>query len=182
MGHYMFVPDSIQNVSGVSLIKFELALLDRLLYKNQNRFRNDRGFKALKILQKSAQKFIDRFPTSVLTNLSSLMPVGIPPVELRSTESVSILLPPPTIPQYTAIHVWASSLMAVRWVNFVHVVKMSRLLSLKSSETYEVAFSLPHDSLLAAPWDDKVWAHCYRCIEEHNPITYSDRFGSSLQL
>ena len=110
----MSVPDSIQIVSGVNLIKFELALLDRLLYKNQNRFRNDRGFKALKILQKSAQKFIDRLPTSVLTNLSSLMPVGIPPVELRSTESVSILLPPPTIPQYTAIHVWASSLMAVR--------------------------------------------------------------------
>ena len=113
-GKSMRVPDSIQIVSGVNLIKFELALLDRLLYKNQNRFRNDRGFKALKILQKSAQKFIDRFPTSVLTNLSSLMPVGIPPVELRSTESVSILLPPPTIPQYTAIHVWASSLMAVR--------------------------------------------------------------------
>ena len=106
-------------VSGFDLMKFEFALLDRLLYKTQNRFRNDRGFKALKILQKSTEKFLARFPSNVLTNLSSLMPVGIPSAGTRapdspSTDSVSILITPTSLPQYTALHVWGAVLMAAR--------------------------------------------------------------------
>ena len=38
---------------GVKLLKEESQLLDRILYKNHNRFRNDRGYKAIQILQKS---------------------------------------------------------------------------------------------------------------------------------
>ncbi len=39
----------------LSVLEFELKLLSQLLYKLHNRFRNDRGYKALRILEKSGK-------------------------------------------------------------------------------------------------------------------------------
>jgi hypothetical protein len=39
----------------VNVLEFELKLLSRLLYKLHNRFRNDRGYKALRMLEKSGK-------------------------------------------------------------------------------------------------------------------------------
>ena len=42
--------------SHLTVLEFELKLLRQLLYKLHNRFRNDRGYKALRILEKSGNK------------------------------------------------------------------------------------------------------------------------------
>ncbi len=39
----------------LAVLEFELKLLTQLLYKLHNRFRNDRGYKALRILEKSGE-------------------------------------------------------------------------------------------------------------------------------
>ncbi len=39
----------------LAVLVFELKLLTQLLYKLHNRFRNDRGYKALRILEKSGK-------------------------------------------------------------------------------------------------------------------------------
>ncbi len=39
----------------LAVLEFECKLLSRLLYKLHNRFRNDRGYKALRILEKSGK-------------------------------------------------------------------------------------------------------------------------------
>jgi hypothetical protein len=39
----------------LAVLEFESKLLSRLLYKLHNRFRNDRGYKALRILEKSGK-------------------------------------------------------------------------------------------------------------------------------
>ncbi len=39
----------------LAVLEFELQLLRRLLYKLHNRFRNDRGYKAMRILEKSGK-------------------------------------------------------------------------------------------------------------------------------
>ncbi len=39
----------------LAVLEFELQLLSRLLYKLHNRFRNDRGYKALRMLEKSGK-------------------------------------------------------------------------------------------------------------------------------
>jgi hypothetical protein len=41
--------------SQLSVIEFELKLLRQLLYKLHNRFHNDRGYKAMRILEKSGK-------------------------------------------------------------------------------------------------------------------------------
>ena len=40
-------------ILGLKLLTIERVFLDRLLYKHHNRFRNDRGYKSLRILLKS---------------------------------------------------------------------------------------------------------------------------------
>jgi hypothetical protein len=42
----------------LAVLEFELKLLSRLLYKLHNRFRNDRGYKALRILEKSGKSVL----------------------------------------------------------------------------------------------------------------------------
>jgi len=94
----------IQEMSeGVKLLKEESQLLDRILYKNHNRFRNDRGYKAIQILQKSVLRLLDQLSLSALSELSSVLPVGLPPA---SGGVSSVLLPPSSLAQYTALHVW----------------------------------------------------------------------------
>jgi len=46
-------------VAIIHLIKEELSLLSRLLYKGHNRFRNDKGYKDLRILEKSLLKLLN---------------------------------------------------------------------------------------------------------------------------
>jgi hypothetical protein len=42
----------------LAVLEFELQLLSRLLYKLHNRFRNDRGYKALRMLEKSGKSVL----------------------------------------------------------------------------------------------------------------------------
>ncbi len=42
----------------LAVLEFELKLLSRLLYKLHNRFRNDRGYKALRMLEKSGKSVL----------------------------------------------------------------------------------------------------------------------------
>jgi len=85
---------------GMRLMSFEKKLLSRLLYKHHNRFRNDRGYKALRILEKSVMKLESGFPEHLLDNLSGLMPIGVP------ESGGQPYLPPTAIAQYTGLHLW----------------------------------------------------------------------------
>merc|ERR1711872_201237 len=82
------------------LMSFEKKLLSRLLYKHHNRFRNDRGYKALRILEKSVMKLESGFPEHLLDNLSGLMPISVP------ESGGQPYLPPTAIAQYTGLHLW----------------------------------------------------------------------------
>ena len=43
----------------IATLKFELKLLTQILYKNHNRFHNDKGYKDLRMLEKSVKKLVD---------------------------------------------------------------------------------------------------------------------------
>jgi len=92
---------------GLKLLTPETQFLDRLLYKHHNRFRNDRGYKSLRILLKSVRKLETVCPLKELTNLSSLLPLMVP-------SGTEILLPPPSLPQYSGVKVWLATKLMER--------------------------------------------------------------------
>jgi len=102
--HTEFKRERTTSDEGLKLLETELRFLERILFKNHNRFRNDRGYKALRILQKSVSKLLTNFPTNALNNLSTLMPIGLPYSDGNQTPSV--LLPPTAIAQYAAVQLW----------------------------------------------------------------------------
>merc|ERR1711983_272940 len=48
-----------ENKENIKILKDEAKLLSTLLYKNHNRFRNDKGYKTLRMVEKSLQKFLE---------------------------------------------------------------------------------------------------------------------------
>ena len=45
--------------SDLNVLETEFKLFSHILYKNHNRFRNDKGYKDLRMLEKSLQKFLN---------------------------------------------------------------------------------------------------------------------------
>jgi len=48
----------VESKENIKILKEEAKLLNTILYKNHNRFRNDKGYKTLRMIEKSLQKFL----------------------------------------------------------------------------------------------------------------------------
>jgi len=49
----------VESKENIKILKEEAKLLNTILYKNHNRFRNDKGYKTLRMIEKSLQKFLE---------------------------------------------------------------------------------------------------------------------------
>jgi len=64
----------VESKDNIKILKDEFNLLHTLLYKNHNRFRNDKGYKTLRMIEKSLQKFLGAPFHSVLSDLLQFIP------------------------------------------------------------------------------------------------------------
>ena len=64
----------VESKENIKIIKDEAKLLNTLLYKNHNRFRNDKGYKTLRMVEKSLQKFLDSPFHTTLPDLLQFIP------------------------------------------------------------------------------------------------------------
>jgi len=64
----------VESKDNIKILKDEFKLLHTLLYKNHNRFRNDKGYKTLRMIEKSLQKFLGAQFHSVLPDLLQFIP------------------------------------------------------------------------------------------------------------
>lgn len=87
--------------STVSSIEEEVKLLRTVLYKNHNRFRNDKGYKTLRMLEKNTLKFLNQNFSSVISDFLELVPAS------PSTQSVS--LPTLAMCQYCMLLVYQAA-------------------------------------------------------------------------
>jgi len=95
-GNYR-IKAEIKNVEeGLKLLTIERVFLDRLLYKHHNRFRNDRGYKSLRILLKSVSKLENLSPVKPVANFCSLLPIVMP-------GGAETHLPPPSLAQFSSV-------------------------------------------------------------------------------
>lgn len=72
--------------NSLKILSAELNLFSHILYKNHNRFRNDKGYKDLRMLEKSLQKFIKHEFLKSLVNFLGFIPDS-------STQNIKIFLP-----------------------------------------------------------------------------------------
>ena len=63
-----------ESKDNLKILKDEYKLLNTLLYKNHNRFRNDKGYKTLRMIEKSLQKFLDAPFHTALLDLLQFIP------------------------------------------------------------------------------------------------------------
>jgi len=59
---------------GLNILASELKLFSHMLFKNHNRFRNDKGYKDLRMLEKSLQKFMNHDFMKSLKNFLGFIP------------------------------------------------------------------------------------------------------------
>jgi len=64
----------VESKENIKILKEEAKLLNTILYKNHNRFRNDKGYKTLKMIDKSLQKFFDSPIHTTLPDLLQFIP------------------------------------------------------------------------------------------------------------
>ena len=74
-----FVDGHLNKLSAI--LKVEEKLLSTLLYKNHHRFRNDKGFKDLKIVLKYLNRFIKYDVQKAIKNFSDLFPLYVDVLE-----------------------------------------------------------------------------------------------------
>jgi len=86
---------------GLLQLEEELKLLTTLLYKNHNRFRNDKGYKTLRMLEKSCLRLCDNDLTNSVTDFLSFIP--------DSSASNNLCLPTLSMCQYVLHNVHNSA-------------------------------------------------------------------------
>jgi len=88
-------------------LQFELKFLSQILYKNHNRFHNDKGYKDLRMLEKSAQKLLNFNFLRTVNNFLSLIP-------LSASFSQSVYLPPRTLTQHSLLQLYGAGALLAR--------------------------------------------------------------------
>ena len=73
--------------TSLGILAPELKLFSHILYKNHNRFRNDKGYKDLRMLEKSLKKFINHNFMKSLVNFLGFIP------DSSSSTSTKVYLP-----------------------------------------------------------------------------------------
>jgi hypothetical protein len=87
--------------------KFELKLLSQILYKNHNRFRNDKGYKDARMLEKSANKFVNHNFVRPVSNFLNLIPSS-------ASVSIKVYLPPVTVAEYSLLQLLGAGALLSR--------------------------------------------------------------------
>ena len=88
------------NKKDIKILTEELKLLNTVLFKNHNRFRNDKGYKTLRMVEKSLQKFLISPIHTTLPDLLQFVP---------DTLQTSVHLPTLAMCQYCMLQCYQSA-------------------------------------------------------------------------
>ena len=101
--HFKKVIPSLQTVNGYA--KVEITVLANLIWKNHNRFRNDKGFKDLKIVKKCALRMYQELKLeAILSNFASSFPLAF---DMKSASK--IYLPTSYMAHYALVRLYGSA-------------------------------------------------------------------------
>lgn len=91
----------------ITTLQFELKFLSQILYKNHNRFHNDKGYKDLRMLEKSVTKLLNFNFLRTVNNFLSLIPV-------IASVSLSVYLPPQSLSQHSLLQLYGAGALLSR--------------------------------------------------------------------
>lgn len=91
----------------LEIVAKELNLFSHVLYKNHNRFRNDKGYKDLRILEKSLLKFLNHKFTKILTDFLAFIPDF-------SSSQTTMFLPTSAMAHYTQLQLYGAAVFLER--------------------------------------------------------------------
>ena len=128
------------------VLQEELKLLNTVLYKNHNRFRNDKGYKTLRMLEKSVQKLLGSNVKSITDDFLGFIP--------DSPIQSNLHLPTAAMCQYAAL----------QYYNLAALLQKIEILSRKSGLLSMQRLNLGHFwgvvSGVGMPIVWHSWLHC----------------------
>jgi len=86
----------------LGIITEELKLLSHILFKNHNRFRNDKGYKDLRMLEKTLQKFLSHKFMKSLADLLGFIPDS-------ASSQLKTYLPTPAMGHHTHLQLYGAA-------------------------------------------------------------------------
>lgn len=96
---------SLEEVSGLKTLKEEFTLLNQILYKIHNRFHNDKGYKDLRMYEKSMKKFLNHNFVEAIDRIISFLP---------NTPSTPVSFPTLAMVQHSALQVYGGAALLQR--------------------------------------------------------------------